>query len=74
MTRETLSSLDHLQWEHIYSSYAMTKVELLDTWYCPGDTSRRGYCPKPKGVRTRGPASTLEKRGAIPFERLPVIP
>ncbi len=72
--RLELSSLDHVQWEHIHNGYGTAKVEFLDTWYCPGDTSRRHYCPKPKNVKTRGPASTLEKRNAIPFNRQPVIP
>lgn len=68
-----LSSVDHLQWEHLYGGYRWTKVELVDTWYCPGDTSRRAYCPKPKGIETRGPASTLDKR-VLPYNRQPVIP
>ena len=73
--RGLLSSLDHLQWEHVYGGYRWSKVELVDTWYCPGDTSRRAYCPKPTGVKTRGPASTLDKRGGwLPYDRQPVIP
>jgi hypothetical protein len=73
-SRLVLSVLDHLQWEHVHASYRWAKVELVDTWYCPGDTSRRTFCKKPRGVKTRGPASTLDKRGTLPYERQPVIP
>lgn len=72
--RVELSTLDHVQWEHVYSSYRSAKVELIDTWYCPGDTSRRAYCPKPKNVKTRGPASTIGNRVDLPYNRQPVIP
>jgi len=73
-SRLELSTLDHIQWEHVHSSYRSARVRLIDTWYCPGDTSRRPYCAKPKGVKTRGPASTLDTRVGLPYNRQPVIP
>ncbi len=73
-TRLELSTLDHTQWEFVHASYRSARVRLVDTWYCPGDTSRRSYCPKPKGVKTRGPASTLDTRVGLPIGRQPVIP
>lgn len=69
-----LSTLDHLQYEHYHGGYRVLRAELVDTWYCPGDTSRHVFCPKPTSAPTRGPASTEPKRGQLPFERQPVIP
>jgi len=45
---KVLSTLDSSQYENYHGGYRSTKVELLDTWFCPGDTSRKKYCPKPK--------------------------
>lgn len=67
-----VSSLDHLQYGSYHDLYGRAQVELVDTWYCPGDTSYRRYCPKPKDWPTRGPASTEPKR--LPITRQPVIP
>jgi hypothetical protein len=71
---KVLSTLDHLQYEHWHSGYRVMKAELVDTWYCPGDTSgHRELCPKPESATpTRGPASTDPKR--LPYGRQPVIP
>lgn len=69
-----LSTLDHLQYEHYHGGYRWAHVELVDTWYCPGDTSRRHYCDPPK-QRNRVPASLeREKRIEIPYNHQPVIP
>lgn len=46
-TKDVLSTLDPLQYEHYRGGYRSQKVELVDTWYCPGDTSRRRHCKKP---------------------------
>jgi hypothetical protein len=70
---QVLSTLDHLQYEHWHGGYRVLKAELVDTWYCPGDTSHRELCPKPGTTTpTRGPASTDPKR--LPYGRQPVIP
>ncbi len=71
---KVLSTLDHLQYEHWHSGYRVMKAELMDTWYCPGDTSgHRELCPKPgSATPTRGPASTNAKR--LPYGRQPVMP
>lgn len=69
-----LSTLDYLQYEHYNGGYRWSKVELVDTWYCPGDTSRRKFCERPK-VKDRVPASLeRDKRIYIPYNRQPVIP
>lgn len=72
-TEVVLSTLDHLQYEHYHGGYRWARVELMDTWYCPGDTSRKKYCKKPV-LKERDIASEKEKRTAIPYTRLPVIP
>ena len=43
-----LSILDHVQYQTYNGGYNIVKVQLLDHWYCPGDTSRKQYCKKPK--------------------------
>ena len=69
-----LSTLDHLQYEHYHGGYRWSRVELVNTWYCPGDTSRRQFCVEPK-VKDRVPASLERgKRVGIPYNRQPVIP
>jgi hypothetical protein len=70
-----MSTLDYLQYEHYYGGYGRMKVSLVDTWYCPGDTSRwREYCPKPYWT-DRFPASLDHpKRTAVPYNLQPVIP
>ena len=43
-----LSNLDPFQYGAFYGFSASDTVQLLDTWFCPGDTSNeRPYCPKP---------------------------
>jgi hypothetical protein len=73
-TETVLSNLDQLQYEHYHSGYRNMRVELADTWYCPGDTHRRGYCAKPKIAPTRGTASTDPKAPQLPYNRQPIIP
>lgn len=69
-----LSTLDPFQYEHYYGGYRWTRVEMVNTWYCPGDTSRKRFCDEPK-VPQRTPASLERgKRVEIPFNRQPVIP
>lgn len=68
-----LSTLDHLQYEHYHSGFRTVRAELMDTWYCPGDTARKQFCPRPLLAPTRGPASTEPKR-LLPIGRQPVIP
>ncbi len=69
-----LSTLDYLQYEHYYGGYRWTRVEMISTWYCPGDTSRRAFCEEPK-IKQRVPAS-LERgtRVDLPYNLQPVIP
>lgn len=68
------STLDPIQYESLNGGYRWTRVEMLDTWYCPGDTSRKKYCAKPKEP-VRGPASLDHpKRSNLPYNLQPVIP
>lgn len=60
-----MSTLDHLQYEHYHGSFGRAQVEYLDSWYCPGDTSRRSFCQKPKSPE-RTITSEREKRRPIP--------
>ena len=70
-----LSALDPVQYESFHGGPGVMKVELLDTWYCPGDTSRKNYCKKPKGAAERAPASLDHpKRNKLPYNLQPVIP
>ena len=62
-----LSTMDHYQYFLFHGGSARVKVELVDHWFCPGDTSRRKYCDKPKPAGERAPAS-------LPLNRQPVIP
>lgn len=73
--KETVvTTLDYLQYEHYHSGYRWARVEMVDTWYCPGDTSRRKYCDPPKS-QNRIPASLeRDKRIELPYNRQPVIP
>ena len=76
LSLEVMSTMDHLQYEHYRSGYGRMKVSLLDTWYCPGDTSRHKLCMKPKEKDiVRGLAAyDRAKRSNIPYNRQPVIP
>lgn len=77
VTKTVKSTLDHLQYEHYHSGYGRMEVKLIDTWYCPGDTSRRKLCKKPKEKkipRDIASAYDKEKRTAIPLNRQPIIP
>lgn len=74
-TSEVLSTLDHYQYEHYHAGYGEVQVEMLDTWFCPGDTGYyQKYCEKPK-VRERSPSSTNQgTRITLPYHFQPVIP
>lgn len=72
--RVEVSTLDSLQYEHYHGGFGTMRVTMTDTWYCPGDTSRRKLCDKPKLTPTRGTASTDPKRTGTPFHLQPVIP
>jgi len=71
--RYETSTLDATQYEHYHGGYRTFQVKEVDTWYCPGDTSRRKACEKPKNQPNRGLASTEPKR-PLPLNRQPVIP
>ena len=69
-----MSFLDAYQYPAYYGTARIT-VEMLDTWYCPGDTHSREMCQKPKPkMPTRGLASTEPTRPSIPYNRQPVRP
>lgn len=73
-TEKVLTTLDPLQYAAFQGGDGRMKVRMQDTWYCPGDTSRRKYCAKPK-VRDRVPASMQhDSRVPLPYNRQPVIP
>lgn len=73
-TEKVLTTLDPLQYAAFQGGDGRMKVRMQDTWYCPGDTSRRSYCAKPK-VRQRTPASMQhDSRVPLPYNRQPVIP
>ena len=74
-----MSNLDPYQYENYYAGYRWTKVIMIDTWFCPGDTGHyRQYCdrPKVKEAKDRAPASDLfdPKRVGLPYNLQPVIP
>lgn len=74
-TEKVLTNLDPLQYAAFLGGDGRMKVRMQDTWYCPGDTSRRAYCAKPK-VKSRMPASMQphDSRVPLPYNRQPVIP
>jgi hypothetical protein len=74
-TQQTvLTTLDPWQYENYYAGYRWMTIRMVDTWYCPGDTSRRVYCAKPK-VKNRAPASSVPgQRVELPYNRQPIIP
>jgi len=75
IVRTLLTVLDPVQYESFNGGPNVMKVEMLDTWYCPGDTSRKRYCKKPKEPLERGPASLDHpKRTKLPRNLQPVIP
>lgn len=80
-----LTTLDQLQYEHYHGGFGRFKTALVDTWYCPGDTSHyRKYCssPKIKPLKANGIVSQKQKNSSepqkkeleIPYNRQPVIP
>lgn len=59
-TNKILSSLDPYQYEHYHGGYGRMKVEMIDTWFCPGDTHSKDFCKKPKNqLLQRGPAGVI---------------
>lgn len=75
INRVLLTSMDPMQYQSFHKGPLAMQVEMLDTWYCPGDTSLKKYCNKPKEPIDRGPASLDHpKRNKIPFNFQPVIP
>ena len=72
--REIRTNLDPYQYEHYHAGYGRMRVQMVDTWFCPGDTSFKSYCDKPK-VREMAPTSQQDpKRLQLPQNRQPVIP
>lgn len=71
-----ITNLDPYQYEHYQGEFGRMRVEMVDTWYCPGDTSRQAYCKKPKDRNLqRGPAGLFApKRESLPYRLAPVIP
>lgn len=75
INRVVLTTMDPVQYEGFHGGPGVMKVEFLDTWYCPGDTSHKKVCNKPKEPIQRGPASLDHpKRIQLPRNLQPVIP
>ena len=69
-----LTTLDIWQYEHYYGGYRWMTLKLVDTWYCPGDTSHKRYCDKPR-VKDRAPSSNSSgQRVTLPYNLQPIIP
>jgi hypothetical protein len=68
-----LSTMDYLQYEHYHTGFRRDRVELLDTWYCPGDTGTKTYCPKPKW-KDAWAYDPREKRPYLPYNLQPIVP
>jgi hypothetical protein len=61
-----LSILNQFQYEN-YHGYGTMRVVLVDSWFCPGDTSKEEYCKKPKNkALQRGPAGLLAPKRKRP--------
>lgn len=72
---KVMSTLDHLQYEHYYGGYGLMRVSLMDTWFCPGDTSHfRPYCRKPQVKEQFISTPEGRRRVPLPYNRQPVIP
>ena len=69
------TTLDPAQYQQYHRPVNRTKVKMLGTWFCPGDTSNfRRYCKKPR-IKKRAPSSLYDtKRPWLPYTRQPVIP
>jgi hypothetical protein len=75
MSEVVVTTMDSEQYQSFHGGSNLMKVEMLDTWYCPGDTSHKKYCKKPKEPIDRGPASLDHpKRINLPLNLQPVIP
>lgn len=66
---KVLTTLDPYQYENYHGGFGRMKVEMIDTWFCPGDTHAKTYCKKPieKDLQ-RGPAGVFAPKrneGAI---------
>ncbi len=65
-----LSNLDPIQYENYHGGYGRMKIRMVDSWYCPGDTSMgRPYCKRPK-QNPRAPAS-FDQPKRVPLQLLP---
>lgn len=70
-----LSTLDNFQYENYTGGFGRTEVKLLDSWYCPGDTSGKKFCDKPKDkLLQRGPAGLFAPKRDLSLTRQPVVP
>lgn len=57
---KVLTTLDPYQYENYHGGFGRMKVEMVDTWFCPGDTHSKDFCKKPKNKSLqRGPAGVL---------------
>ncbi|NBX68441.1 MAG: hypothetical protein EBR01_05695 [Proteobacteria bacterium] len=75
INRVVLTVMDPVQYLSFNGGPRTMKVDLQDTWYCPGDTSGKRYCKKPKEPVDRGPASLdYPKRTKLPRNLQPVVP
>ena len=73
--RVVLSFMDPRQYEAFHGGPATLQVDMVDTWYCPGDTSQKKYCKKPKEPAARWPANLEHpKRTKLPYHLQPYIP
>jgi len=65
-TQVRLTTLDPYQYESTHG-FGKVRVVLTDSWFCPGDTSSKDYCPKPKDKRLqRGPAGLFAPKRKNP--------
>lgn len=75
INRTVLTLMDPKQYASFHGGPYVMGIEMLDTWYCAGDTSHKQYCKKPKDPVERAPASfDHPKRSKIPYNYQPVIP
>lgn len=77
-TRTEYSTVDPRQYEYLYSGGGIhqEKIELVDHWYCPGDTGNyRKPCQKPrvKKSKNRSPSS-INGGVTLPYNLQPIVP
>lgn len=74
-TELTLSHLDPLQYEQYFGGVARERVTMMETWFCPGDTSHhRPYCAPPKKTKNGRRPASADDRTRVPLSRQPVMP